>query len=513
MSGETQLSGPDLSQGVPLADVEEGRQLLGHSGGEPVIVVRRGAEVFAVGATCTHYGGPLAEGIVVGATVRCPWHHACFDLRTGEAVRAPALNPVACWRVDREGERIFVREKAAPPRPQPATGPDPVVIVGAGAAGNSAAEALRREGYAGRIVVVGPEEGVPYDRPNLSKDYLAGNAPEEWIPLHPSELYDEQRIELLHGTAAAIDPAARTVTLAGGQALRYGALILATGAAPIRLSIPGADLPHVHLLRSLADSKAVIAAAEEAKRAVVVGASFIGLEVAASLRARGLAVTVVAPEDRPLGRILGPQLGDFIRSVHEEHGVVFRLGTKPAAITPAEVRLDSGEALPADLVVFGVGVRPRVGLAEAAGLTVDNGVVVDEFLRASAPDVYAVGDIARWPDPHSGERIRVEHWVVAERQGQTAARNILGQGERFAAVPFFWSQHYDVQISYVGHATKWDAIEVTGSLADRNATVAFHAADRIAAVATIFRDRESLEAELAMERDDAKAVAEIVARP
>jgi NADPH-dependent 2,4-dienoyl-CoA reductase/sulfur reductase-like enzyme/nitrite reductase/ring-hydroxylating ferredoxin subunit len=503
MSGETQLSGPDLSAGIGLADLPDGGQVVGHAGGEAVLVVRRGEEIFAVGATCTHYGGPLGEGLVVHDTVRCPWHHACFSLRTGEAVRAPALNPVACYRVDREGDRIFVRDKVNLVPQRAAEGPDPVVIIGAGAAGNAVAETLRREGYGGRIVLIGPEPDLPYDRPNLSKDYLAGNAPEEWIPLHPKDFYDERRIELRLGSAVtAIDPQGKTVTLADGSTVAWGALVLATGAEPIRLPIPGFDLPHVHVLRSLADSRAIIDKAKSAKRAVVLGASFIGLEAAAALRHRGIEVTVAAPEDRPLGKVLGPDLGDFVRKLHEEKGVVFKLGTKPAEITADAVRLDNGESVPADLVVAGIGVRPRVALAEGAGLMVDNGVLVDEHLRASVPGIWAVGDIARWPDPHSGERIRVEHWVVAERQGQAAALNILGHDQPFDAVPFFWSQHYDVSINYVGHAVKWDSADVTGSLADRDATVTFRSGGRIAAVATVFRDKESLEAEAAMERGD-----------
>ena len=511
MSSETQLAGPDLAQGIPASELPDGGRIVGHSGGEPVLVVRRGEEIFAIGAQCTHYGGPLGEGLVVDDTVRCPWHHACFSLRTGAAVRAPALNPVTLWRVEREGDRVFVRDKAEPPAPPPIPGPDPVVILGAGAAGNCVAETLRREGFQGRVLLLSPEGEVPYDRPNLSKDYLAGNAPEEWIPLHPRYFYDEHRIELVTARATAVDPAAKTVTLADGSRLSYGALVLATGADPVHLPIPGSELPHVRYLRSLADSRGIIERAREAKRAVVVGASFIGLEVAASLRARGLEVTVVAPEDRPLERVLGPQLGDFLRALHEEHGVVFRLGRKPAETAAGEIRLDDGEVLPADLVVIGVGVRPNVALAQEAGLAVDNGVLVDELLRASAPDVWAAGDIARWPDPWSGERIRVEHWVVAERQGQTVALNLLGRGERFAPAPFFWSQHYDVTISYVGHATRWDDIEVRGSIDERNAIVVYRSGGRIAAVATIFRDAESLAAELAMERRDAAALAATVA--
>lgn len=507
MSGESQLSGPDLAQGVSLAELPDGGQLLGHSGGEPVLVVRQGEEIFAIGATCTHYGGPLAEGVVTGDTVRCPWHHACFSLRTGEALRAPALNPVSCYKVEREGDRVTIREKVDAVPQRQAAGPDPVIIVGSGAAGNAAAEALRREGYAGKILMLDPEGEIPYDRPNLSKDYLAGNAPEGWIPLHPPDFYEEKRIELVKGArATAIDPKAKTVALSDGRSLSWGALLLATGAEPIHLPIPGADRPHVHLLRSLADSRSLIAAAKSARRAVVIGASFIGLEVAASLRAREVEVTVVAPEDRPLAKILGPELGDYIRSLHEEHGVTFRLGRKPASVEETEVRLDDGSSLPCDLVVMGVGVKPRLDLAQGAGLDVDNGVLVNEFLETSSPGIFAAGDIARWPDPYSEERIRVEHWVVAERQGQTAALNILGRRERYGQAPFFWSQHYDVSISYVGHAAKWDAIEVSGSIPEKSAVVTYRAGGRIAAVATIFRDKESLEAEIAMEAGDATAV-------
>jgi NADPH-dependent 2,4-dienoyl-CoA reductase/sulfur reductase-like enzyme len=422
-------------------------------------------------------------------------------------VRAPALHPVSVYRVERQDGRVFVREKVDPPAPPRVEGgPASVVIVGAGAAGNAVALTLRREGYKGRILLLGPEPDAPYDRPNLSKDYLAGNAPEEWIPLHPPEHFEENRIELRLGARAeSIDPNSQTVRLSDGETLRYGALVLATGAEPIRLNLPGADLPQVHYLRSLQDSRDLIAAAGKGRRAVVIGASFIGLEVAASLRAREIDVTVVAPDERPLGKILGPELGDFIRGLHEEKGVVFELGTKPKAFragvaSAVEVELENGKILPADLVVVGIGVRPRLALAEALKLEIDNGILVDEHLQTSTPGIWAVGDIARWPDPHSGERIRVEHWVVAERQGQSVACNLLGDRKPFDAVPFFWSQHYDVSINYVGHASSWDAIEVRGSIQDRDPTVTYRSNGRAAAVATVYRDKDSLEAELAMER-------------
>jgi NADPH-dependent 2,4-dienoyl-CoA reductase/sulfur reductase-like enzyme/nitrite reductase/ring-hydroxylating ferredoxin subunit len=519
--GKESLMGPDLSLGVDVAEVTEGRLLAGHAGGDAVVVTRCGADLLAVGGTCTHYGAPLSDGLVVGDTVRCPWHHACFSLRTGEALRAPALNPVTAFAVEERGGKVFVLGKKPAPPPSataPAAtsagapaGPESVIIVGAGAAGNAAAEMLRRQGYAGRVTLIGADGAGPYDRPNLSKDFLAGTAPEDWIPLRPAEFYREHSLDLVvDATVEAIDPARKTITLAGGTTLAYGALLLATGADPVRLTLRGSDLPHVRYLRSLADSRAIIERAVDAKRAVVVGASFIGLEVAAALRARGIEVTVVAPETVPLARVMGDALGASIRRLHESRGVVFHLDSKPVAIEGDDVLLDGGARLRADLVVVGVGVRPAVGLAAAAGLTTDRGVVVDEQLRTSAPDVFAAGDIARWPDARTGERIRVEHWVVAERQGQVAARNILGQRERFDAVPFFWSAHYDTTISYVGHAESWDRVDVAGDIEARDCAVAFRRGRTTLAIATIGRDHASLQAEAAMERNDEAALRALV---
>ena len=507
MAEQPKLTGPDLSAGVDASSIGEHGKLLGHAKGEAVLLARVGQEFLAIAATCTHYGGPLAEGVIDGDTVRCPWHHACFSLRTGEALRAPALNPVACWKTERRGGKVFVTEKLErdplaptyPAKVDTATTPKNVVIIGAGAAGSAAAEMLRRCGYGGAVIVVDDDSGSPYDRPNLSKDYLAGNAPEEWIPLRPDGFYADHKIDIVRARVSSIDVAKKTIDIAGRAPLSYDALLIATGADPIRLNIPGDDLPHVHVLRSLADSRSIIAAAKEAKHAVVVGASFIGLEVASSLRARNVAVDVVAPEKLPLERVLGEHLGQFIKTFHESKGVVFHLGRKPQSVDATSVTLDDGSRLEADLVVMGVGVRPRLDLADKAGLALDKGVVVDEFLETSAPGVYAAGDIARWPDANSGERIRVEHWVVAQRMGQVAARNILGARERFDFAPFFWSQHYDVSINYVGHAEKWDSVTVEGEAAKHDVAVRFVRGGKTLALATIFRDEESLNEEIAME--------------
>jgi len=401
--------------------------------------------------------------------------------------------------------KVFVREKAAAPPIAHPLAPSlarRIVIVGGGAAGFAAAEMLRRRRFQGEVVLLSDDNAPPVDRPNLSKDYLAGTAPEDWLPLRDDSFYRDQKIDLrLNATVAEIDASARQVTLGDGTKVAYDRMLLATGAEPVRLPLPGMELPHVHVLRSLGDCRAIIARAATARRAVVMGASFIGLEVAAALRARGVEVHVVAPEKRPMERVLGAELGEFVRGLHEEHGVNFHLEDTTTAIDARQVTLKSGSTIDADLIVAGVGVRPRLALAEKAGLAIDRGVVVDEYLQTSAPGIYAAGDIARWPDPRSSAAIRVEHWVVAERQGQTAALNMLGGKTKFDAVPFFWSQHYDVPINYVGHAEAWDELTIDGSIANRDCVLRYKRNGRVLAVASIYRDADSLLAEAAMERE------------
>jgi NADPH-dependent 2,4-dienoyl-CoA reductase/sulfur reductase-like enzyme len=349
------------------------------------------------------------------------------------------------------------------------------------------------------------DAAAPVDRPNLSKDYLAGQAPEDWLPLRPENFYSEADIELrLNTKVTGIDAKARHVVIEGGGKVGYDRLLLATGAEAVRLPTPGADPKRIFTLRTLADCRAIIEAAKGKRRVLVIGASFIGLEVAASLRARELEVHVVAPEKRPMERVLGPQMGDFVRSLHEEHGVVFHLEDTVASFDGPRAILKSGVALETDLVVMGVGVRPRLTLAEQAGLALDRGVLVNGFLETSIGGIYAAGDIARWPDPHSGATIRVEHWVVAERQGQTAALNMMGQHQAFDAVPFFWSQHYDVPINYVGHAEQWDEITIDGDIKARDCLLKYKSRGRILAIASIYRDLASLRAELDMERETAR---------
>jgi NADPH-dependent 2,4-dienoyl-CoA reductase/sulfur reductase-like enzyme/nitrite reductase/ring-hydroxylating ferredoxin subunit len=503
-------TGPDLqADGADSDEISDDRPLLGHVDGEPVLLVRDDGALHAMSATCSHYGGPLAEGVFDGRLVRCPWHHACFDPATGAAVRAPALEALDIYDVTERDGRVFVGAKRQMPELPPAAHePDPlgespssIVIIGGGAAGEAAAEALRRDGYEAPVTLLSADDHPPYDRPNLSKQYLSGEAGEDWLPLREESFFEEHEIDLRLGQEAqSIDAEANLVTLEDGSELEYGALLLATGAEPIRPPIEGSDQDHVHVLRDRADCERLIAAAEGAERAVLVGASFIGTEVAAALRTRGLAVEVVEQESLPLAAVLGEEFGEFVRHLHEENDVRFHLERSVQSIGDTGVVLDSGEEVSGDLVVVGVGVRPRTELAESAGLEVDDGVLVNQYLETTAPGVWAAGDITRWPDRHSRRPVRIEHWAVAQRQGQVAARNMIGHREAFTDVPFFWSEQFGVTIRYVGHAEDWDELELEGSLESRDATARFRENGRTVAVASVNRDLDSLRTELEFER-------------
>ena len=499
-------TGPDLTLGVALTTLTNDAPFVGRVGDDSVVLVRRDDHVFAIAASCSHYHASLGDGLVVGNTIRCPLHHACFSLETGESLRAPAFEPLARWRVERAGDMVFVREKVSEPlvsvraRTDTTQHPSSVVIVGGGAAGIAAADELRRAGFEGAIAMISADTDPPVDRPNLSKDYLAGEAKDDWMPMWYPETYDERRIELVLGSrVSSIDTAARAVVLDDASRRGFGSLLIATGADPVQIPVPGAEPGNLFYLRSFNDSRAIVARASTATRVVVVGASFIGLEVSAALRTRGIAVDVVAPDHVPLERVMGAEVGRFVQSLHEAHGVVFHLGETVGSMAGRTVTLSGGTTLDADFVVLGVGVRPAIALAEKSGLAIDRGIAVNEFLETSIPGIFAAGDVARWPDPHTGERMRVEHWVVAERQGQVAARNMLGARERFDAVPFFWSHHYDVNIKYVGHAERWDAVKIKGSLEARDASISYMRDGRRLAFATLTSGPESLQAEFEFE--------------
>ncbi|MBA2338398.1 MAG: FAD-dependent oxidoreductase [Acidimicrobiia bacterium] len=507
MAGAIKLIGPDLvTETIPAEAIGGDVPFVGHLDGKPVVVVRTPDGVRAVGGRCTHYGGPLGDGLCDGERIHCPWHHAVYDVTTGEAVGAPALNPIPVYRATERDGQVTVEGPVEPSIPyrQPPANPESVVIVGSGAAGATAAETLRRLGYTNPITLIGEE--APVDRPNLSKDFLAGTAPEDWLPLRGLKFYADHDIELVtERQVESIDREQQEVVLDDGERFGYEALLLAPGAEPIRPPIDGADRPHVHYLRTLADSRAIVAAADAATDAAIVGAGFIGLEVAASLRQRGLAVTVIAPEEVPLAHIVGDALGRFVRDLHQEHGVELRLGRTVNEIRSDEVVLDDGSTVPAGMVVIGVGVKPRTGLAADAGLDIDKGIVVDDRLRTTDEHIWAAGDAARYPHPTAGP-VRIEHWVLAQRQGQTAAANILGHDEAFTVPPFFWSQHYDIPINVTGHTGGWDEEIVRGDPAQHDVIVGYRSGNRIAAVASIYRDLDNLRAEVALAGDDQQAL-------
>ena len=504
MGAQGQASGPDFSAGIPIGDLAEGKTISGRVGDDSVLLSRFGGEFAAVSGTCTHYGGPLGDGLLEGETVRCPWHHACFNLRTGAVLHAPALDPLDRWRVDVEGDTVFVRGKLEAAEKTTRAAPtdvERVVIVGGGAAGLACANELRRLGYAGAITMLSADRDAPVDRPNLSKDYLAGNAPEEWLPLRPADWYEQNRVELRLGAEVQrIDAARRRVHMASGEELPYDRLLLATGSEPNRLRGPGFHADNVFTLRSLGDASAIAEQAKAGARAVIVGSSFIGMEAAASLRKRDVEVTVVAPDHVPFERVFGADIGSWLQRLHERNGVRFHLGTVASSLDGRNLKLANGQSVEADFVLVGIGVRPRAGLAEAAGIPGGGAVPVDGFLETPLPGVFAAGDIAAYPDPLTGEPVRIEHWVHAQRQGQVAAANMLGKQKRFEAVPFFWTEQFGVQLRYTGHAASWDRVEVDGDIDGGDFVARFYDDGEHRASAAVGRDREILEDERRFER-------------
>jgi 3-phenylpropionate/trans-cinnamate dioxygenase ferredoxin reductase subunit len=358
-------------------------------------------------------------------------------------------------------------------------------IVGAGLAGAKAAETLREDGFDGRVVLLGAEPDRPYERPPLSKDYLRGEAERDGAFVHEAGFYAEHDVELRAGEAVVgLDTRARELALEGGERLGYDRLLLTTGAEPRRLSIPGAALDGVHLLRTLADSDGLRARLDEGGRLVVIGAGWIGCEVAASARQRGMDVTVVAPEAVPLERVLGLEVGAIFRDLHLDHGVELRMETGVAALEGdgrvERVRLRDGAAIECDAVVVGIGVAPRTALAEAAGLAVENGVLADGRLETSVPGIFAAGDVANHLHPALG-RLRVEHWDNALHQGPAAARAMLGSTEPYAGTPYFFSDQYEVGMEYSGHAAGWDRVVFSGDPASREFTASWLAGGRVVA--------------------------------
>lgn len=505
--GDTVL--PDFLAGIAASELPDGRTLLGTVNGTKVLLARVRGQVFAVGATCTHLGGPLAKGVLVEGEIRCPWHHARFDVGTGEAVGAPAFEPLARFAVEQRDGRIYVtgRQPDVPPEriasqrnDQPP--PERIVIVGGGAAGFACAEMLARGGFGSRVTILSADSDLPYDRTFCSKAYLAGQAERQECMLASADFFGANGPRLVRTRVQAIDIEARRVVAENGEHHAFDALVIATGAEPRRPELPGSDGAVIHVLRTLADADALIAAAQRGQHAAVMGAGFIGLEVAASLTQRGVEVAVVAPDDVPLARIVGSEIGQMIRSVHELHSVHFRLGRKAVRYADGRLVLDDGSTIEAGFVVAGIGVAPRIELARAAGLQLASddaggGIVVNARLETSAPGIFAAGDVANYPDLYSdGRHIRVEHWVHAERQGQHVARVLMGRADIYPDIPFFWSAHFDVKLRYLGHATKVGRTEVDGNIAVHDFAARLHDGKGGEAFVSCNRDRSALEEEV-----------------
>ncbi len=490
----------DLANGIASTELIEGRIVAGEVDGTDVVLVRHRGRVCALSGQCTHLKAPLADGIVVDGTIRCPWHHARFDIQNGEAVGAPAFAPLERFKVVEEDEtvRVAATAPAADPAPQtPAPAIGRVVIVGAGAAGHACAEMLARHGAGAAVTLIGDEAEEPYDRTFCSKQYLAGKAG------RADMLLPELDGVTMHTGArvTAIDRERTTVTFDDGASLPYDTLVLATGAEPVSPDFYGANRDDVYVVRTLTDADRLIAASVQARRAIIVGSSYIGLEVAASLIERGLEVAVVSDTDLPLEKTAGAEVGAMVRDLHEAKGVTFYAGRRIARWDGNAATLNDGTHLPGDIVVAGIGVTPRLDLAEAAGLALADkagggGVLVDDHLRTSDPAIHAIGDIASAPDRRLGHAIRVEHWVVAQRMGQWLARHLLGQVEDgYDHVPFFWSGHYDLSLRYVGHVASPEDRTIDGDVAAQDVAVHFAEAGREQALLIAGRDRQSLERE------------------
>ena len=488
-------------------DLHDGEMMTVLVGGKKVLLARVDGSFYATAARCPHWGGPLPEGTLHAPRLLCPWHKATYDVRSGDLLEPPALDGIAAFRVRVEGDDVYVDRSEEPRRGRtmpmyacdPEQDPRVVAIIGAGAAAAVAAETLRQQLFIGRIVMIGPEEHWPYDRPNLSKDYLAGELEAKWLPLRSPEFYEEHTIERLIARVTDLDTATRTLALDDGSTMTPDAVLVASGARPRRLPVPGADLPGVFTLRSQEDAEALVAAAETAKRAVVVGASFIGMEAAASLVHRGLHVTVVGPEATPFERILGADVGGVVKAHHVDRGTHFALGRGVSRIlgdaAVRAVELDDGTTLEADLVVVGIGVQPVTEFVRGVELDRDGGLPVDARLRV-APGVWAAGDVARYREPHTGASVRIEHWRLAEQHGRAAAADIAGRGESFAGVPFFWTQHFDLELGYAGPGQGWSEVIMTGDLPQKEFTAFYADGDRLIAACGTQRDEISAFIEL-----------------
>ena len=524
------MSTPDFVRVAALSDLADGEMRQVSADGTEILLSRVDGRVHACTAFCTHYGAPLATGVLSGTTVVCPWHHAVFDVASGALCEPPAPDALRTFEVEMRDGDVYVRVpsdadehgKGTPYRKSDGELPEMeglgtdsrvVAIVGGGAAANAAVEELRAQRYRGRIVMLTKETHAPYDRTKLSKGVLAGDAGEEALPLRDGSFYERHGIEVWSDrTVTGLDAEDREIEFEAGEPLAYDACLVATGGTPRQLSVDGADRDGVFVLRSWEDALRVVEAADGAQRAVVIGASFIGMEAASSLVSRGLDVTVVGREDVPFESVLGAEVGRAFQSAAESKGVTFRLGVSVEAIETSDdglvVSLDASGAHEADLVVVGIGVTPATEFLDGAPFRrEDGGLVTDARLRL-AERVWAAGDVAAYPEARLGETVRIEHWRLAQQHGRAAARNIAaalegGEQEAFTSVPFFWTGQFGLSLRYVGHAEDWDEVVVDGSIED-GAFIAYYVRGRsVLAAAAVGRDQDAAAFHLLLARGEA----------
>ena len=467
--------------------------------GREILLTRIKDSYNALGANCTHYGAPLSEGVLCNGVIMCPWHHACFDAKTGNLLDPPARDSLPKYETKIAGDDIIV---LVPEELETSRIPDMIklnssdnrnyVIVGGGAAGNAAAQSLREGGYTGKIMMITEENRFPYDRPNLSKDYLSGEAQPEWMPLRGEDFYKENGIEILFNRKVkGVDVAAKEIIFDDNNRMKYGKILLATGGVPRNINIPGANLKNIFYLRSFEDCDKIIEACKKASKAVVIGASFIGMEAAYSLHERKLNVTVVAPEEVPFKNIFGNEIGNLIKNLQEDHGIKFKLSTQLSKFEGDEkvgsVVLSNGEKIECDLVVIGIGVKPATDFIKGINLEKDGSIKVDEYLRADE-DTFAAGDIATFP--YNGNNIRIEHWRLAEQMGRIAGFNMAGKKIKFNKQPFFWTAQAGLNIRYAGYAKDWDETITWGNINSKEFITFLVKNNKVAAVIGSNRNAE-----------------------
>lgn len=466
--------------------------------GTPILLVSLEGEIRAFSGDCPHAGAPLDEGALCKDRIVCPWHKAAFAIDDGHWLEPPALDGLSLYPARTDGGIVFVKLEPRQPQtktvqPIRADSKRRLGVIGGGAAGAAAIATLLQNGFGGTVTLFAAEPNAPYDRTCLSKFVPAGEmAPDEVPAILPEAAASDSRLRIEHTEVKRFDVAAKTVVLGDGREERFDSVLVASGSAPQRPDIPGANLDLVFTLREIRDAAAILHALEPGEHAVILGDSFIGLETASALRTRSVEVTIVSPNGVPLERPLGARVGELFRKWHEANGVVFcqaKASRLEGQKSVEAVCLDNGSTLRAKAVIAGIGVRPATGFLRGVVLDEDDGVPVDAAMRV-ASDVYAAGDIARFPLGLAVGSTRIEHWRVAQQQGRIAALNMLGQNAHYDGVPFFWTQHYGKRLDYLGHASDWDDLEISGHPGDYRFVILYSKLGQIQAVLACGCERE-----------------------